>query len=237
MRYIRKSQTSPKILVDYIETQTNAGLTSNYEDFQDKEDLNKLLREEQGLICCYCQQRIDHFQGNPEGGSHNEHMIPQNGPNGNSDLDLDYYNLYACCNYSQGREYSMQHCGQHKDYHLIHNFLRDPNCRSFFKYSISGEIIPQGNYNTQEEYLANRNKLSADQVRSLDTIITLNLNQGPLKELRKRAIIEMIKLSQTFSSAQARGKIQRDNFSNSLAPFVEVVIYYLNKFINEKLLK
>lgn len=104
MRYIHKSRNSQArtLLNKACRNLRNSGVKVIYDNFSDKKKLNNFLRAEQKNICCYCQRRIDHFQGDNEFGSHNEHFEPEGGPNARIDLQLSYENIYACCNKSKG---------------------------------------------------------------------------------------------------------------------------------------
>ena len=68
MRYIPKPSYSSALtlLEDARKKMQEAGISELYEHFYEKEQLNSILREEQKQICCYCQRRIDHFQGENE---------------------------------------------------------------------------------------------------------------------------------------------------------------------------
>lgn len=75
MRHISKG-VIPLIITDYCRMRHIANQQITYEDFDQKEELNNILRADQKNICCYCQQRIDHYQNKNVGGSHNEHLVP-----------------------------------------------------------------------------------------------------------------------------------------------------------------
>jgi len=230
MRYIAKNvNNTPQILTGFIQQQNNAGVNLNYGAFPNAEQLNNILRQEQRLICCYCTLRIDHFQGNSEGGSHNEHLEPQHGPHANPARQLDYTNIFACCNYSTGKQPSLQHCGIKKGHHLITDFLTNINCRQYFKYNVLGEIIPRGVYETQEDFQNNLYQLTPDQVNAFNTIQILGLNCNSLVKVRKDNIDIIIRLSGQLTRPQAQAKIQRINNENPFLPLVEMLIYYLNQ--------
>ena len=101
MRHIEK-RPSPPYIAAWKASRTAAGQNHAYDEFDHKQQINDDLREDQHHICCYCQQKITHFQGNNKGGSHNEHLVPENGPHGNYALQVDYSNLFACCNTTIG---------------------------------------------------------------------------------------------------------------------------------------
>jgi uncharacterized protein (TIGR02646 family) len=228
MRYITKGN-EPGIISSYRTLRQSAGQLVSYPDFNQKEDLNDILRKEQGKICCYCLQSIDHFQKPNEAGSHNEHLIPQQGANGNALLQMDYNNIYACCNYTKDLPNPDSYCGEHKGDELITNFIQQVNCRTFFKYNSIGEILPNGIYETEAEYITNENILPQNQKETLKTIKVLNLNQSVLKKRRADLINQILPLISNISTQQAQSKIQRMINLDTLPPFVEVNIYYLNQ--------
>ncbi len=228
MRYISKGN-EPIIITNYRALRQNAGQIVSYSDFPNLEELNGILRAEQRSICCYCMQYIDHYQRENIAGSHNEHLIPQNGPNGNADLQMEFSNIYACCNYTKNYPKNESHCGWHKEDDLISNFIQINNCRTFFKYNSLGEILPNGNFETEAEFIQNENLLPQNQRQALDTIRVLNLNQRVLKKRRGDLIKEIVPILNRLSRQQAQAKIQVIINKNPLPPFVEVNIYYLNK--------
>lgn len=228
MRYIPKG-VEPHIIRDYRNLRQAAGQAVMYEDFPYLPRLNAILREEQKNICCYCMQRIDHYQAENEAGSHNEHLVPQNGPNGNPALQMNHGNIYACCNYTKDYPQEDSYCGWHKDDNLITNFIQQPNCRAFFKYNTIGEILPNGIFETEEEYLINQNILPLQQLNALNTIIVLNLNQSILKQRRSDLIHILLPRFINLTQPQAHVRIQQIVHRNPLPPFVEVIIYYLHQ--------
>jgi uncharacterized protein (TIGR02646 family) len=228
MRYIRKGN-EPQIISNYRMLRQNAMQVVSYPDFNQAEDLNDILRVEQRNICCYCLQSINHFQKPNEAGSHNEHLIPQQGANGNALLQMDYNNIYACCNYTKDFPNEDSYCGEHKADSLITNFIQQQDCRTFFKYNSTGEILPNGNYETEDEFNLHENILPQNQKNALKTIKVLNLNQAVLKKRRVDLINQIIPLISNISTQQAQAKIQRMTNSNPLPPFVELNIYYLNQ--------
>ncbi len=230
MRYIKKrNPQAVALLSEFIANQNAAGGTNlTYSAFPHKEQLNELLRNEQGSICCYCMQRIVHFQGIQESGSHNEHFASQAG---NPELELDYYNLYACCIVSKGNPPSQQHCGEHKGSNSISDFIKRHRCSRFFKYNAVGEITPNGIYQTEQEYQEQetQQRLPKNQTDALQTIKILNLNCSSLKSLREKITADVEKAAIGMTPQQAQTKIDRLITQNPLPTFVEVVIQTLQK--------
>ena len=231
MRYINKG-LPPAVITNFIAIQQPIGVNLNYAAFifaGHGPALNQILRVEQRQICCYCLQRIDHFQGNNEGGSHNEHLVPQHGLHGNANLQLTNTNIFACCNYSKGETPASQHCGEAKGDLPITDFITNPDCRDFFKYNIIGEILPNGIYNLAVDYRTNYGTLPGWQQDAIDTIETLKLNCEILKTLRRQITITVIRQAQSLSRPQAQGRIQILNHQNPFAPLVELIIFYLQQ--------
>jgi len=227
MRYIHKGN-EPAIIAKYRTLRQNAGQVISYADFPNAQQLNDILREEQNSICCYCMQAINHFQDGNEAGSHNEHLVPQHGIYGNVALQMEYTNIYACCNYTKDFPDEDSYCGWHKHDGWITNFIQQRNCRSFFKYNSIGEILPNGVFETEEEYRLNKLILPQGQSDALKAIEVLNLNQAVLKKRRFDLIQTIFLVIRNLSLQQAQAKIQRMLNLNPLPPFVEVNIYYLN---------
>ncbi len=234
MRYISKSNSSAArtLLLTAREWMQHAQLHELYENFVEKRTLNEILREEQKKICCYCQRRIDHFQGVNERGSHNEHFEPEGGENARIDLQLDYENLYACCNASRGFEKRLQHCGEHKGSNTIHsNFLRMRDCSDYFKYNTNGEILPQCSMNSYEEVCQHRSMLTPVQQDALQMIEVLNLNVESLIEFRKGIQTDIFKFVLNKSRQQLEHKAQLLNTEQrEYVQLVDMVLFFLKKF-------
>lgn len=238
MRYIPKLKKSPAdVLLRNARTwMQTAGVNESYDKFRDKARLNDILREEQKHICCYCQRRIDHFQGDNERGSHNEHFEPENGPNARTDLQLDYENIFACCNTTKGFEKQLQHCGEYKGSSVINqNFIRMRNCLKFFKYNSNGEILPECSMNDYEEIRANRNALTPIQKDALQMIETLNLNVKSLKDFRKSVQADIYKYALGKSRQQLLHKAQLLNTEKrEYIQLIDMILYFLKRIAKNK---
>lgn len=62
----------------------------------EKDEIKKILLEEQGYKCAYCMSNISMSN------STIEHYIPRKGTNGDMSLSLDYRNLFAVCDTTRG---------------------------------------------------------------------------------------------------------------------------------------
>lgn len=231
MRYIKKT-TEPACMTTWKELRKTAEQPLAYDDFDKKKELNEYLPTEQHHICCYCQQRIEHFQGNKIGGAHNEHLIPENGPNGDFDKQMDYQNLYACCIDSQGlkkKEKSKRHCGEAKEEKLIRGFIQEEGCNGFFRYNTLGEIIPNGSYDQWQEYLVHKDELTVDLKDATDAINTLNLNCHFLVEDRKGDLDKLLLLLNGFSKDQVQEKMIEFEQSETFLRYVDMLFYFMKQ--------
>jgi uncharacterized protein (TIGR02646 family) len=228
VRYISKNINSKAIplLNNWNRLREQAGQKLSYDDFNDKPLLNDLLREEQGGICCYCQQRISHYQAPNVEGSHNEHFVPQKG---NSNVQTEYRNIYACCNYSKGMKKSQQHCGEAKQDNIIYDFIKWIGCSTHFKYNTLGEIIPQGSYNTMAEFEDNKALLTCRQKEVLRAIKVLNLNQESLKLERKKDQTALLAILTKLTQEQIQAKIREFNKEKPYKRFVDMLLYYMKQ--------
>ena len=237
MRYIAKPNNSVarSLLTKAKEEMSKAGISLIYDHFNDKEELNNELRKEQKCICCYCQQRIEHFQGNNNTGSHNEHFFPEHHPL-YKDKQLEYENIFACCNRTKGLAKRFQHCGEYKaDVVIGTNLLLDADCSQHFKYNSNGEILPNCSMSSYEEVLANRAILTDIQNKALAMIEGLNLNEDNLKKRRKSIIDDIFASAETLTIDRMQHKIQVfHNEPNEYVEFVDMIIYYLHYLINVK---
>lgn len=231
MRYIAKRPT-PAIITDWIALRNSVTPPQAiiYNDFDKKSDLNEQLREDQHHICCYCQQKITHFQGDKIGGSHNEHLVPENGPHSNLALQLDYGNLFACCNTTVGmgkKEKSKRHCGDAKAHLPIRGFIQETACSGYFKYNNLGEIIPNGSYRKLEEYKANRATLSKDERDALETLEVLNLNSTSLVIDRKKDFDRIFPLLIRLSKTKVDDLIVTFESKTHYPRYIDMLLYYM----------
>ena len=236
MRYIAKSNNSDAfvLLEKAKQEMRNAGISCLYNHFNEKENLNNILRREQKQICCYCQQRIEHYQGISLTGSHNEHFFPETHF---EKKQLDNDNIFACCNRTKGYEKRFQYCGEYKADNIIEvNLLLDEECSRYFKYNVNGEILPNSSiYNSYDEFIQHRELLTSDQSKALSMIEGLNLNEKDLKFRRKNIISDLFESAKFLSTHKIQHKILvLHNEQERYIEFVDLVIYYLHIILNLK---
>jgi uncharacterized protein (TIGR02646 family) len=210
MVYIQKANQEPPILIEF-KAQENEDWKPSFGKLSDDKVNNRLyrtnfesfLKEEQGNICCYCNDDFNTLISTGALHSDNiikyevliEHFLPQSRF---IQFELDYYNLFASCKICKTdskKEYKEIHCGDAKDKNLIPNYLLDPHCEDYFEYKSNGEILPKGcSLKTFEDCEKNLDKLSTKQSMVYHTIACLNLNTKSLKSRRNRFFNEYASL-------------------------------------------
>lgn len=231
MRYIQKGE-EPEFMRLWKEQRLQNGLKCAYDEFDQKKKLNESLRKEQHGICCYCQQRLDHFQGMAIGGSLNEHLIPENGPEGDFDKQMDYTNIFACCMDSKGykkRERNKRHCDESKGHKRIRGFIQEPSCSSFFRYNSLGQIIPNGRFNTWDEYIAHRDESNGDIKDAIDAIEVLNLNCHQLTDDRKRDLDALLMIIKDLSREKVKAKMIEFEKADQYHRYIDMLLYFMAK--------
>lgn len=231
MRYIKKQERSEaaQLLNDWIERRIAAEQNLLYVDFDKKKELNEHLRLEQRGVCCYCQQRITHYQDDNDGGSHNEHLIPENGEPDSLENQVVYNNLYAACNYSSGRSKRDEYCAISKHNKPITPFIQRTDCDKYFKYNLNGEILPTGPYNTIAEFKEHIDDLTDDQKDAYNTICILNLNHNSIKQLRKGDQEKLFGILNSMTKRQVEAKIQIINNTDQYPRFIDMLLYYMKQ--------
>jgi len=165
MKHIIKNQ-EPKKFSEW-KALANPDWHPDYEDLSrdEKRAVKAALMEEQGYICCYCEQRL------ADDDSHIEHFRPQSDPLVDP---LDYSNMLCSCQ-NRLKQGVPRHCGNLKgnwfDAQLLVSPL-DPNCEERFAYTADGKIQPA---------------MKSDEAAK-KTIEKLGLDIPKLNDLRKKAI-------------------------------------------------
>ena len=230
MRYIKKLD-EPNCIADYKAIQQQAGLSFRYSSFKKKKILNAILRAEQHHICCYCQQKITCYQENKISGAHNEHLDPQAGDPGDGSIDLDYNNIYACCIASTGMSKLHQHCGEAKHHNYINGLIRRPICNTYFKYNLLGEILPNGEYSTWEEYDLHKTLLTGFVTEAYEEIKVLNLNCNKLKSDRRGDLDKIIHWINLSEKQDIEQKIIEFENSEYYERGIDMLLYFMKKKI------
>jgi len=143
MKYVRKGE-APDSFVQWL-AKANDACKPTYADLRnpEKEQLHRVLMNEQGNVCCYCGCRIEQKD------SHIEHFHPQERYPAQT---LEYANLLASCIRERGPGMPL-HCGHAKADHFDEAQAlspMDPNCEQMFRYTLNGQIIAE---NRQAAYM------------------------------------------------------------------------------------
>lgn len=195
-----------------------------YKDFHETAELRRILIEEQHNVCCYCQRHCRAY--------HTEHSYPEMGPNKDRSeaLQLEYSNLFASCIDSFGNAPEDQFCDVSKGNQIIREFIKEELCKYFFRYNSMGEIIPNGQFHTWEEY-EKAEILSKDEAEARHAIMVLNLNHHELKEARKTCIDTLLSVLKKKSNEEWRETIEDWINAKEYPDFIELRLQYIEKYM------
>lgn len=233
MRYIAKGP-EPTALTTW-KAQANEDWQPSWRDFRNpqKGAVKEALLEEQGHLCAYCCQGVEHET------SHIDHVEPGRTPA--DPLALDYMNMLASCpgEPEEGEDYDpgtkrppeLIHCGHSKgEWHDPARFIdpRDPSCEQAFTFTATGRIRVAEDAPAPEA--------------ARETIDHLNLDCGPLRRQRGAAIgAELDRLAillaarGTLSRADVESRMnrfrQRDE-EGRFAPFAPAILDILEQRAN-----
>lgn len=132
MKYIKKGK-EPKELTEW-KGLANDNWQPSYNDLRNPEKsiVKTALMEEQGYICCYCEQELMATD------SHIEHFLPQESY---PEKALDFSNLLCSCQ-DKIKKGKPRHCGNLKADDELSISPLDEACEKYFKYSYDGYIEP-----------------------------------------------------------------------------------------------
>ena len=183
MRHIEKQHSSVGCLGGEQQSPPNDSkeAKNRWAQHRDKDDLTKLLRDEQYWLCAYTELRPDEI----EIGTHIEHIKPKSHY---PDLTFDYHNLVLCALSSsdlrkpnfkgQANRFGGHAKGDNYDQNLFISPL-DPISATSFLYQNNGLVVPNPKKSTKIQHKAEY------------TIVLLKLNAPFLINRRKRQIEEI----------------------------------------------
>jgi len=196
-------------------TQHRNASHSNYDNYQEKDELRQALVQEQLGLCCYCLERIQ-----PDISSIKiEHWKCQDSyPN----EQLDYDNLLGACKGGEGKPYYLQHCDTRKGNKDLKWNPANPGhaieARIFYK--------PDGTIASDD----------SDFNEQLNEV--LNLNLQIIKNNRRSILLAIIewwkkeksKLQGPVPPQRILNKINKYACGNGhLAPYSPVAVWWLKK--------
>lgn len=183
----------------------------SFEQLQNPEKarLRKVLLEDQGYICCYCNQRIsDDYKTSIE------HLLPQEYY---SEKRFDFTNLLASCDSGERDEPPrMVHCNNKKGDLEIPVTPLDDNCEERFLYTSQGKILPAADGDPEAQ----------------QTIEILGLNISKLTLNRRSAVepyLDNIDI-QTLEDLEREIRILTQKVNGKYAPFCTAIISVLKNF-------
>lgn len=202
MRTITKGPEPPSL------TRHRATAYSDYDNYQDKNDLRATLTVEQRGLCCYCMGRIATDAGKIK----IEHWRSRaNFP----DEQLAYRNLLGACTGGEGQPQHLQYCDTKKrDLDLMWN-----------------PADPLHHIETRVRYEADGSILSDDGTFNHQLNEVLNLNLPWLKNNRKAvltALLEWWRKNRPVQRDRIEHEINYRTFGNgNLSPYSQVAVWWL----------
>jgi uncharacterized protein (TIGR02646 family) len=229
MKYIIKryiSPDEPKELTDFKKKVAQSLKSKNLQSKQaevwekfkkpkePKNTIKQLLMEEQGFICCYCQQRIQ-FDENTQ----IEHLIARAVE---AQKMFDYHNLLACCKGGESERQTdktfPEYCGASKGNKTIEINPLQADCESFFEY----EVV---DFTDDSVYI----KMAGKTAEAQNTIDTLQLNCAYLQEQRGvfyRILLANIEID-TLQNLNSNTQVPN---SEKFIPFEAMINYFLKNY-------
>lgn len=214
----KKNKKNRKQDLERIKNLTLEGLNERRDNLKSKKQVYKNLRisllEEQGFICCYCQNKISLDLNNVE----IEHLIPRSV---DGTLAFEYDNLLASCKggrKNEDEEVTEGHCNYWKgNKTLIITPLQD-DCENYYSYI---EI-----YDTDDLQI----KVIGLNANAETVIQTLNLNTPKLRRLRGAALSGYLENISKTNAKILLLKLEAESNNSTpqpLRPFIQILIHLL----------
>jgi uncharacterized protein (TIGR02646 family) len=162
-----------------------------------KHNIKQALLNEQGFVCCYCEQRIE------TASSHIEHLEPRHS---SPKRAFDYTNFLASCT-------KPEHCGSHKGNKTLQIHPLLPNCRDYFVFASDGNVRPTND--------------PALRAMAEETITILGLGIARLNAQRKSAITGFVQTLNGMNQNQRRAmlaSIDARDAQGTNRPFASAVL-------------
>jgi len=176
---------------DFTEWKKSNGIPGNDREWDnlrnpEKDIVHHSLLNEQGAVCCYCEQKVSDTE------SHIEHIKPQSSYLSDR---FDYNNLLASC---EGSGHS-NHCGHAKSSWYEASLFVSPlqqNCHTFFKFTSAGEIKQTDDpekkpaaVETINHLKLNHSSLTANRKATWEGLFDESLSDEDLKSLREKYVL------------------------------------------------
>lgn len=193
-----------------------------------KATLQESLCKNQGFLCCYCMQRINHVGCPNDKGLDKKCMRVEHYKNQSDNLDtkFEYSNLLAVCHGYDIQEYNeeqyiIKHCDEEKGDKDLKYSPKEHDVESFISYMPNGTILSKDDEFDQQ----------------LDTV--LNLNIGYLADNRKAVwsgVRKRLKSNKKWTKGNLRKLLETyktPNAKGELKEYCGVAIYYLKKKLRQ----
>lgn len=209
MRAITKGQEPPSL------TAHRQTPHSNYDNYQNKDELRQSLVAEQRGICCYCMDRI--HSGHDR--MRIEHWRSQSH---HKDEELSYPNLLGACLGGDGLPRKLQHCDRRKGEDDIdwNPANREHHIETRIRYEMDGTIR------------------SDDPSFDAQLVEVLNLNLPVLKNNRAGILAAILEWWKS-EKARIEGPVPRERFERerdkrvtgvgALQPYSQVAVWWVDK--------
>jgi uncharacterized protein (TIGR02646 family) len=186
---------------------------SNYDNYEEKDELRLKLLEEQGYICCYCMSRIQAPTRDKMKIEHWQSQVEFQG------LQLDYRNLLASCRGNEDSDSKDFHCDKKKSDDRI---TLNPMNKQMMEQITFGKY---GDIRINDEALQ-------DDVNNV-----LNLNAQTLKTQRESVYkgVTLFLKKEFGNKPPSKAVLNRalkkwsEKNDGQFQPFCQVVIYFLTK--------
>ncbi|MCX7067620.1 MAG: TIGR02646 family protein [Methylococcales bacterium] len=214
---IRNKFTKDDLLNEDNQTQEQAIIWKKFtKNRKVRKAVKQSLLDEQGFICCYCQQRVEFDENTTI-----EHFVAREN---DAVLMFEYDNILACCDGGQKQRTEQQievipkYCGHEKASKTIAINPLDENCEAHFAYSFNPDSLE-----ISVEGLSEQGK---------NTIEKLNLNTPKLRTLRGETVAGFIfdENGDYISNEDANiiaSQIKIQKVNNQFEPFCVVLEYIL----------
>ena len=209
MKYIQKGE-EPQNFTEW-KAREDDDWKPSWDNFQspEKSNFHKELLQEQGFICCYCGMEIGKET------SHIEHLKPRKTY---PEEALNYNNLLVSCQRERVAK-EPQHCGVKKDDWYNENLMVSPldsSCADFFRYSGSGEILPNDEPGKQDA--------------AVTTIDKLGLNISKLEDMRREAIDAIFLVTEGLTNEEIQELIYSRDANGKYIPFFGAIAYIFQQY-------
>lgn len=107
-------------------------------------------------------------------------------------------------------------------------FIAEEHCSTFFRYTINGEIIPNGEYGRWDDYL-NNILPEGDVTDAFECIKILNLNCSTLVSERKQYVDILLKYLVSHTKEDVQEKVTEWNKGETYPSYITMLTQYITR--------